>query len=157
MPSWFQGLILFFMTHKHQQSEHDRRRKRKWRKTERRSEGWWGRQVWKKIDEEKNRQKLGKVCRTEAGATLQLQQECCDNQLMSSSGFLYSSRTAGEFNSCSAEQKFSSLTQKLTLKRERKNLHREEKRREPHNPSSFYLILLPLSWLQMGTRSRRTL
>lgn len=57
MPSWFQGLILFFMTHKHQQSEHDRRSKRKWRKTERRSESWWGRQVWKKIDEEKNRHK----------------------------------------------------------------------------------------------------
>lgn len=57
---------------------------------------------------------------------------------MSSSGFLYSSRTAGEFNSCSAEQKFSSLTQKLTLKKRKEKL---AQRREKKGAAQSILFL----------------
>lgn len=78
-------LILFYMAPEHQQREHEGsgEGEREGGETDRGKEGTGSGKERMGKKTKRETLKLGKVCRTEAAATPHLQQECCDNQLIS--------------------------------------------------------------------------
>lgn len=58
----------------------------------------------KEVEGGRGNKSWGKVCGTETTPMSHLQQECCDNQLLSSSPFLFSSPSLCKFHSCSVKQ-----------------------------------------------------